>query len=219
MKKALPLQRGKKSAFTLTEIALVFGIIGIVVFVIWYAYVEVQTNNRIRTVTQQLVSISQNVRTAFAEQAGLRGQWGTLTPALDQLRVFPLDMRQNQNVAGGVIFHPWDQQVGAGLGPVQVSASSCGGSGVIAVAVGDDATLGSCFMVRLQSLPANACIRLITNVQQTGIGLTQVQVNGLYAADANDGAKPLPLTPTRASGDCNNGNNNTVTWVFLLRDN
>src|ERR1700733_12022724 len=68
--------RQTKRGFTLTEIAIVLGIIGLILGAIWVAAAAVYTNMRTSKTTTELLDIVQNVRAMYATS-------GTVDPAAD----------------------------------------------------------------------------------------------------------------------------------------
>jgi type II secretory pathway pseudopilin PulG len=219
--------------FTLVETTVVLGIIAIVLGALWVVASQVRAAHQVSKGSQELVAIVQNVRAVFAEQGGVDGSQGSnINQALDQLKVFPLDMRQDQSTAAGIIFHPWDQTltVGGGGGG---GAGGCAHAGGCSGGVGHGVATGSvviysddctgneaqsgpepCFGVTFFNVPQAPCINLLAQeTSQSAAGLRQIQVNG----------EPLPSLPvllSQAAAACNNGNadsNNDILWIYLLR--
>src|SRR5271168_1816583 len=56
----------EKRGFTLTEIAIVLGIIGLILGAIWVAAAAVYNNLRTSRATTELLTIAQNVRATYA---------------------------------------------------------------------------------------------------------------------------------------------------------
>ena len=212
----LPAFRRSASGFTLAELGVVLGVVGLILGAIWVALGQVSASNQVRTATQQLISIVQNVHTALAEQSGVTDNGGILlTQSLDQLRVFPMDMRQNSTIPSGIIFNTWSQQINGGAGTVFVGADNCAGvpntTGVVQ----------PCFSVSFLNIPQNACVMLVTQSSQGDPGLQEVMINGADAGDAN-GGPPLPVPADTAAANCNNGNingSNDIVWIYLLKGN
>ena len=196
-----------QKAFTLTELAIVLGVIGSILGLVWTAAADVIMTNKVRTVNAELVAIANSVRTIFVEQGGVRGTVTTLTPALDRLRAFPLEMRQDQAVDGGAIFHPWSQIVDAGgLGTVQVGATDCTGA-----APATATTPEPCFSVYMKLLPQKACVQVLAPSTLQGTGLKTVVINGTVTS--------LPIDSNTAKTNCSATTSvNTLQWVYLLRD-
>lgn len=206
-----------KVGFTLTEMAIVLSVIGGVVATIWAVAADVSMNNHVSMAHKQLTAIVGNVRVLYAEQSGIKGTTGVLTPALDQLRVFPLEMRHNAAGTYGNIYHDWSVAPGpGGLGNVQIAAASC------ATGTTNGNTIESCFGVFFYSLKQTACAQFLTAAitggrsggASTGTGLKAVYVNG------NSVAFPIDMGTANSAANCGaSATANSVEWVYLLKDN
>jgi prepilin-type N-terminal cleavage/methylation domain-containing protein len=204
---ALPHIFKRQAGVTLTEISIVLGIVGVILGAVWVAFAHVENSNRMRVTNQQLVAISNNVRAIFTERGGVTGSSSSpINQGLDQLKVFPLDMRQSTDPTG-IIFNLYDRTVapnggGFSAGTVQVYADDC---------TGNEGAAGAepCFGVTFLKIPTEACIGLLTQAQQ-GMGLQQVITNG-------GGNLTPPITPTQARSNCSATNTNTILWVFTLK--
>jgi hypothetical protein len=203
------------AGFNLTEIAMALGVMGLILGLIWVAAGALFLNDEIRVTNQQLETITHNIRTAFAEQGGVTDTGGgALTQALDQLRAFPLDMRQNPTTPTGVIFNIWSQATGGGLGSVSVDADNCAGTADVTAAP------QPCFGVTFLNIPQNACIRLVTQNSQASLGLQQIEINGAVAGIIGNAVKPLPVPASTAEAGCNNGNangSNNILWIYSVK--
>ena len=84
----LRCQRG----FTLTEIAIVLGVVGVILSGIWLAYSEMAANNRINETMKQITSIVSSMRTAFSASRQFSAAITNdldITPQMVRMRVFP----------------------------------------------------------------------------------------------------------------------------------
>jgi len=193
--------------FSLTEMAIVLGVIGLISGAIFMISSKVTFSNQVSTANKELVAISQNVRAIYAEQGGIEtGTGGAETKPLDQLNVFPFEMRQNPSIAAGVIFHPWSS---ATTGTVTVQAIQCNGGNIANTATTPTAP---CFAVTMTNLPQVACGQLAMVSSKNAVGLQQVTIN------ANAAITTLPIEAAVAASNCASGNANTVVWVYLIRD-
>jgi prepilin-type N-terminal cleavage/methylation domain-containing protein len=206
------LPRRKNTAgFTLTELAIVMGIMALLLGAIWLAYNAVYTSNNTRLSVQELQAITHNIRNIYAEQGGVTDT-GTITQALDQLKAFPLDMRQDQSTAAGILFNPWNQKSNNGFGNVAIDADDCAGN------ANTTGTPQPCFGITFFYLPQNACIVLLEQTSEPGQGLQQINVNGQEIA--NVGGFPVP--EDTAVANCNNSdgsNANDIVWIYSVRSN
>jgi hypothetical protein len=188
-------QRRKTAGLSLTEMAIILGIVGLVLGAVWVAGAQVYVNNQAKITSQQIVSIAQNVRTIFVEQGGVTGGVGsTINLALDQMKAFPLDMRTGAIPTGNVI-NLWD-------GNVQVYADDCAGNEAAA-------TAQPCFGLTYLNVPQTACIKILSQTAQSGMGLQSVIVNAAAPVNA-------PISPSAIHGACS-ANINSILWVFLLK--
>jgi type II secretory pathway pseudopilin PulG len=209
-------QQKSRRGFTLTELALVTGLIGTVLVGLWVAYTSVRESNQVRIGMQELVAIVQNTRTVFAEQGGVIGTAGSgLTASLDQLNVFPTDMRNPASCpaaqAFGCVFNPWGSGIfvsGFTFGSVQVGADNCTG-------IETATTPQPCFGITFYQVPQTACIKMVMQSSGMGMKLTQIKINGA--------AVLLPPVTTIAAqlacDDSAGSGRNTILWVYLLKDN
>src|ERR1700685_3788359 len=84
----------KKRGFTLTEIAIVLGIIGLILGAIWVAAAAVYTNMRVARSSQELLQITQAVRSLYATSTTTgvtTGDGSPMTTSLIPAGVFPND--------------------------------------------------------------------------------------------------------------------------------
>ena len=99
-------RRRQTAGFSLTEMGVIIGILGLILGAIWVIAAQVYLNHKVRMAEQQLLAIIHNVRAIFAEQGGITDPaGGGLTQALDQLRAFPLEMRMTSTMPTGVLYH------------------------------------------------------------------------------------------------------------------
>jgi prepilin-type N-terminal cleavage/methylation domain-containing protein len=158
-----------KRGFTLTEIAIVLGIVGLILGAIWVAAAAVYNNLRTSRATTELLTVAQNVRAMYATsplvdpgsnmtvsgaQAG-----GALTYI--QAGVFPSDMVS----LGTTVQNPWG-----------------GGVAIVAAQGGATGTADDSFAIDFDRVPQSACISLLTS--NTGNG----RDSGLVQATASAGA-------------------------------
>jgi hypothetical protein len=183
----------------LTEIALVLSIVGLVLGAVWAAANQFYAAGNIRRAGQQILLITQNMRGLFADQGGVTGANGAATnQVLDQLKIFPLEMRTNQAAVNGNVVNPW-------AGIVRTAADDCTG-------VETSANPQACFGITYQSVPQDACIRLLDKTAQAGIGLVQVTISNV---NGNTTLTPS-VNPTAARNACT-ARVNSLQWVYLLR--
>ncbi len=185
--KAIGLQR---EGYTLLEITIVLGIVGLITAGIWVASSQVRLAQQIRTADGDLAQIVQNIRTIYAEQ-GVDGTAPVLTLALDQMQAFPTDMRPIASTPTGVLLHPWSSNGGINY-QVFVYASFCiatvGGAGVIPSASGTG-NPAPCFVVDFRGVPPTQCVQLVMDTSRPTDGLEAVGVSA--PAVAGTGGAPV----------------------------
>jgi type II secretory pathway pseudopilin PulG len=144
--------------FTLTEIALVLGVIGLILGAIWVAASFVYQNQKVAKATQQLLAITQAVRSLYATSPAIGDAAGTdETAAFISAKVFPSDM-----INGAATVNPWN-------GTVMVTPQKI-------------TNAGDMFGIEYNLVPSSACISLL--VATTGAG----RDSGLWFASASAAA-------------------------------
>jgi prepilin-type N-terminal cleavage/methylation domain-containing protein len=208
-----------RRGFTLTEIAIVLGIAGIILAAIWAAAASVSENNRIDQAAQEMQTVSQNLLTLYQGRP-----WPPTIPAGSTCPALP-------NITGNAI--------SAGVIPKPLVTGACtathawGGNNfkISANAVGAPA---GTFRVSFLNIPIDACIALLmreTNCDptQSGCPIQILTDNGAVNAVIPN---PLPVGTsvtgwqntfniTVANNLCNlngpeGGGNNSVEFDFKL---
>lgn len=195
-----------KRGFTLTEIAIVLGIIGLILGAIWVAAAAVYNNLRVSKANTAVLQIAQGVRSLYATSNNIGGNpfAADLTPVMVNAGVIPSDLIN-----------------GAG-------ANSVWPGGITAVSA--NAATDTAFTVKMTNIPRAACISLLTTVGGTNrdqglvaVGATAAS-NPIQALGAAAGAA-LPLaaaqvaviTPALATVACNSANANIVGFEFSIK--
>jgi len=188
----------KARGFTLTEAAIVLGIVGLILGAIWVAAAAVYKNMRVTRTTEQILNIVQNMRSLHATQTSV-GTTATaaLTAALAQAGVFPKDMT-DMTTTPPTITNAWNGAV------TIASAQSSGGSA------------GDSFAVTYASMPQDACADMA--VRMTGPGRDGGLI-GVSNGGAANGTN-FPIDVTTAIGICTPAGAATtipLTFTFRLR--
>lgn len=211
--KLLPI-KARSAGFTLIETAIIMAVLGTVLGVVWVAASQVLKAKNITTATQEINAITQNIRAAYAEQPGIADTGSNaLTQALDQLKAFPLDMRQNAAIPAGIIFNPWYPAVTSGVGSVILDADNCAGT------ADTSGVVQPCFGVTFLDVPRDACIQMVGQSMQLGAGLQQVNINTSTAGSLG-GTPGFPVSPSTARSLCNNlgtAHGNDILWIYQLK--
>ena len=200
---AKALDLSKKKGFTLTEIAIVLGIVGLILGSIWTAAASVYSNQRVAHAQTAVLQIAQAVRTLYSNQTNFgSAAAGTLiTDSLRQAGAFPADL-----MASGV--------ANLATGPF------ANGTTAIAVDAGNDG-----FIIAMSAVPQANCVSLISavagNTRDASLFLATGAANAVPTAAvlgilANGGPIANAVVPTQAATNCANALNN-VEFGFGLR--
>jgi len=183
----------RRRGFTLTEAAIVLGIVGLILGAIWVAAASVYDNLRVTTTSNQLLQIVQSIRSMHATQ-------NTIDPAIDAVLVakaggMPSDM-VTRSAAGAVtnVRDVW-------AGDVEIDPYM--------YTVANDS-----FAVTFSAVPQGACSDLL--VRNTGAG----RDSGLVGAgNAASKTTPFPMTLTQAVAACSStaSTGNDVVFTFRLK--
>jgi prepilin-type N-terminal cleavage/methylation domain-containing protein len=180
----------RRRGFTLTEAAIVLGIVGLVLAAVWVAASAVYNNMRISQATQQILMIAQAVRSMHATQTSI-----TMTTA-DAVNagIIPKDMCDNASCA--TPRNPWR-------------------GGVIVQNNGTDA-----FDIIYSGLPTSACVDLLTRNTGQGRDSGMVGAVGASSGNATGSTTTsFPVAIGTASGQCGTGvTTASVAFTFRLRN-
>ena len=200
------LQSNKtKKGFTLTEIAIVLGIIGLILGAVWVAASGVYSNQKVSKANTEILTILQSVRTLYSTSAttGLADATD-MTADLCSAQAFPGDMLKTTTCSATNVNNPW-----GGNTTVLSSSSSVAGT-------------GDALVVRMTAVPTAACISLFTSIagNSRDSGLWYVGVPA-YTVGTNTfaGLASPPVTVSAAAGatQCSAGATNTITLTFKLK--
>lgn len=183
----------RKRGFTLTEIAIVLGIIGLILGAIWVAASSVYNNMRVSRASQELLQVAQQVRAMYSTQTTMDA--GVTTTTFIQAGVFPGDMLDN-GTASTQANNPW--RAATTIAP----ATSSGG------------VAGDSFSIAFAGVPQSACITMLTS--STGTGRDQSMIGagvGTVAVSNNFAA----VNASSAATACASTTSNTVYFAFRLR--
>jgi prepilin-type N-terminal cleavage/methylation domain-containing protein len=139
----------RKKGFTLTEIAIVLGIIGLILGAIWTAASGVYNSNRIGAANTELITIAQGTQSLYATQTSFGTPPVNLTPAVAAAGYSPSSMTAP---ATGVISHPWNGNSGVPSG-----------DGLVFVTAQTLSVAGDAIAVTFANIPAGACVAMLTN--------------------------------------------------------
>jgi prepilin-type N-terminal cleavage/methylation domain-containing protein len=138
------LRRQRRRGFTLTEIAIVLGIVGLILGAIWVAAAAVYNNLRIAHANTEVLQIAQAIRSLYATTGT---DAGMSTDNLICAKAVPADMI---NVAGctgaGTLLDPW----AGGATTITPDSDNAG------------------FVISMSNIPEAACINLLMAVAGAG---------------------------------------------------
>jgi prepilin-type N-terminal cleavage/methylation domain-containing protein len=193
-------------AFTLTEMAIVLGIIGIILGAIWVAASAVYESNRSARASAQVQQIIGGFRSQYGnKRVDIAGETD-ITPLAINNQFMPADMMVPVGSSC-----PAPQQEASlytsgacGLGP-------WGGSVVHVVS---EQTYNS-ICVLFDNLSQSACNRVGNAVATSNPGLTIVNINGAFSIFPPYGAS-ASLSVSNINGLCANGNGNHVGVCYSM---
>lgn len=180
--------------FTLTEAAIVLGIVGLILGAIWVAAASVYNNLRVSRTSEQILQIAQNVRSIYSTQNIISAN----TTALEIARAggIPKDMMDDPNNPT-TIKDVWG-------GDITINRTTGPAPGV----------LGDSFYITFTRVPQQACTDIM--VRNTGSG----RDSGLVGVDNGPIATTaFPLTIGNAIAKCGVTTvaGNSVTFTFKLK--
>jgi type II secretory pathway pseudopilin PulG len=211
--------------FSIIEMAIVLGIVGIVLASIW-AYADWAFENaRRQRLSEELLTVVNNVHALYSGQAGIGGggdQISAVTPTLIQQNAIPSTMVRSGNgcTNGAAPFSctddPWGPNGNITGGTFGVCAWTAAPSGAPAgtncPAAG--AIVSQFFAIEISGLPQISCINVAPqNSSASGpVGLQDVLINGASVIGAGD---VLPVPPAFAVAKC--VASNTIDFVYRLQ--
>ncbi len=199
-----------RRGFTLTEIAIVLGIVGLLLGAIWVAAAAVYNNLRVSHANTEVLQIAQAVRALYASTSSTGNAAADLTDGLICAKAVPSDMVLTACGGPGTMIDPWPQ----------------GRTAIYTPATGDS------FTIEMTEVPQSACISLLMNVAGTSRDPGLFQATGTAAAVGAALATAAPFattfvaTPALANagvasgfGGCNAnpGGNVSVQFGFGLK--
>lgn len=171
MKKDLAqrVRHARRRGFTLTEIAIVLGIVGLILGAIWVAAAAVYNNLRVSRANTEILQIAQGVRTLYGGSSTMGTAAGNITDSLVCAKAVPADLVNGACGGPATMINPW-----AG-----------GTTAVYTPATGDS------FTIEMTNVPQANCINLLM-----ATGGTSRDPN-LFNATATSGAqKAAVATPS-----------------------
>ncbi|MDR3449937.1 MAG: type 4 pilus major pilin [Alphaproteobacteria bacterium] len=204
LSRAQPHKTSSSKGFTLTEIAIVLGIIGLILGAIWVAASKVYANQKVGKATTQMINVVQGIRSLYSTSS-VTGLADTtdMTFAICSASVFPSDTIPSTgcgtSAAPATISNPWN-------GATTIASTS------VAVAATGDA-----FMIKMAGVPTTGCTALMTSLGGIGRdpGLIYLGVPAYAVASAT--AFPVTLATATAAAQCTSAATVTLSAVFKLK--
>jgi prepilin-type N-terminal cleavage/methylation domain-containing protein len=186
---AIPLSRPQsRRGFTLTEIAMVLSVMGIILGGIWAVAGAVYDNNHIKTATQQFMTISANWKSAFSSRRVDIADNTNITTMSINNNFLPADMITSPTTA----VNPWN-------GGVNILSSQTD-NGII---------------ISYSGLNQSACVRLANALSNTSIIWQEINTNSQYTPGSITGGGNTLWSLSTIAGYCN-GDSNSVSVMYPM---
>ena len=189
--------RTTQRGFTLTELAIVLGIMGVILGAIWTAASMVYANMKVKNAQTQAIEIVNNFRELWTgQQSPNLGDWTDITCVGVGSGYFPSDMLPPSTCTTGT-FSTYPQGPWAGS----------------YVAVQSYQSLAPGIIIGYNHIPQSACNTLSLSLSTTS-SLEWENINGntQWVNGVNGGG--TPANATTISGLCVPGNTNNIYFMF-----
>jgi len=193
----------KCKGFSLTEFAIVLGVIGMILSGLWSVIAIVRENMKRTEMKEQIVVMVDGVRNFYLSRAcaslnqNCSAVGVDLTNYLLRNNALPYEQLRSRTAGTWVADHPW--HTGTTGGSLRVISGDNNGN-----------SPDRFFKISLRDINENSCIALASKLSGTGTpkGLIEVHING-------GGALIPPVSPETADGPCTN--NVTMDFIYSLR--
>lgn len=185
------MTRKPKRGFTLTEIAIVLGIIGIILGAIWAAAATVYENMRAERAAGDVLTIVGGWRSIYGAKQVDVADWTDITAATINAKIMPPDMIQTGNTSYGV--GPWS------------------GSYVYVYGIQTQNAVD----VLVWDISQSACNRLAQAILGSSSAPIQAGLNNDWRTFPPLGTSPY-YTTTDIANDCANSNTNAIFVTYAM---
>ncbi len=184
--------------FTLTEAAIVLGIVGLILSAIWVAAGSVYNNYRSGKTQDQLLTMVQAMRSLHASQTKVDGTAFSGT-----------DGSKNLALAGGV---PSDMIQYTTAGVPEKVLNVWGGAVSIDAEPDENTNPDQAFQITYENVPYSTCITLLTSMTGSGRDSGLIKAKGIAGSDE----VTFPILPNQIVKDCGTVSG-TISFTFRLR--
>lgn len=204
--RSVPAFRAKSRGFTLTEIAIVLGIIGIILGAIWAAAAMVYENNRTKQAREQSLAVINNWRSIYGSRHVDVADGTDITYLTVNNGFEPVDMIPSTTANGGCA----DPRTGS------TPSAGCSIEGPWSASVVRVFTSQTDNAVQIQysALTSSACNHYGNSIADAA-GVVKMTVNGTTRTLPPLGNN-TPFLVTDVSAACTTGNTNSVTVEFAM---
>jgi prepilin-type N-terminal cleavage/methylation domain-containing protein len=210
----------RRQGFSLTEFAIVLGIVGVILGGFWSVHQITRENARREQMFEEVQLLVANMRSYFmslpSSQISGAPNYVTYTPEMVNRGIAPPEMLRDRTAAKIFLDHPWGGRVkGQNLGSGGVFLCD-GGTACLGAVVGDNGY--QTFVLRLVGLPFGASLELLGKITAPSgpPGLLKVFVNGIYYDPLTNGGYPVNLVWAK-NYVYQDGNSNLNSLIFVYR--
>ena len=194
--------------FTLTELAIVFGVMGLILGAVWVAGNNARDNRKVSLAVNEIITIVHNIREMYAERSSFSGLPvdSEVSGLLMNAGVFPAEMINTST--GSPVINPW------------------GGGTLLWVNHGG---INNSFWVSMYNLTRRGCTDIATALGTNGavVGLLDVEswfstTNGSGQSVPYSGGNIIAITPGQSidpvavAAACSGGPDGAVSAEFVF---
>lgn len=232
----MPALTTSRRAFSLLELSIVLGVVGIILAAVWGFAEQAYESQKRERAEEEIFTVVNNVRAANTGQTGIIGTFTALTPQLALQNAIPRDMLVNTsactgpaNQSGCIANGPWGPGGGTGANLPNGSFGICNWAGSVNANTNTCANNSSSansyqlFAIELQGMKTDSCISIATNVSSSKgpPGLIDVAINGVSFMAGSGITYTFPILVSDANTKCaaipNGQTGATLDFVYRLR--
>lgn len=186
-------KRGSRAGISLTEAAIVLGVVGVIMTGLWSVVESVREAARQERMVSQMIQTVQNIRDIYKGMSGTAA--GDLTNYLIGRNALTSDLVRKRT-APYMAAHFWDNTTNGGSFEINANATD----------------RSSFFEIEINSLNQEPCIGLASKITGDGgpKGLISTRINGTAIMVGE-------VTPDLAVQRCADSAANVITFVYRLR--